>query len=105
MYQTEILNCDINKSVKQLTLKIRNCVNNKIPFALARYGDGEARVLRQNINEPFTNETLLVFKKILGYHNLNQKYFAKFKNNWIESIKHIDVNSFQTNEWMDNISK
>ena len=104
MYQTEILNCDINKSVKQLTLKIRHCVNNKIPFALARYGDGEAKILKQKNNKPLTNETINVFKKTLGYNNLNQNILLNLKN-WIESIKDMDVNSFQTKIWLDNISK
>ena len=105
MYKSTILNCDIDQSIKNIILKIRECVDNKIPFALARYGDGEAIILKQNKDKPFNEKTLRVFSKTLGYPNITKQYFNNFQNEWIESIKYMDVNSFQTKPWLNNISE
>lgn len=90
-----------DETIKHAIALIRTNIEKKQPYCILRYGDGEALILK---NESLNKTMQDRFEKLFGYIP-SEEYYKTFRNNYIDSLSCTDIASFQTNEWLNNISK
>lgn len=105
MSYKEMKNINYNETSQKIISIIRYHIDNKLPFALIRYGDGEMDLLK---NKKLTKLIVSRFKNWFMYVP-SEDYLLKFQNRFKEACSHSDVNVFQTSnkerwasEWFYN---
>jgi hypothetical protein len=95
----------VDKEVEMLSEAVRSAIDHQRPFALARYGDGEARLLLQQPGSQLCPMADHVFRGTMAYLGpLTPLMVLRFQDSWLEACRDVDVHLFQTNPWLNNIS-
>lgn len=83
-----------DETIQKIISIIRYHIDNKLPFALIRYGDGEMDILKET---KLTHIILWRFKELFNYIP-SEDYLLKFQKEFKESCSHSDINVFQTSD-------